>query len=124
MSVSAAIAAWDRRLLAREIDTIADTLVVDISTKMAFDLIDAKRDAPVVAGHLRRVLGAVWDRALDTEHVPDGTPDWWRQILRGNLPSMGKTINGRHVGAGKRVLSEPELKIVLPFLPETQPMNA
>ena len=80
-------------------------------------MIDAKRHAPVVAGHLRRLLGAGWDRALDAEHVPDGTSNWWRQILRGELPSKGKTIGGRHVGAGKRVLSEPELKIVLPFLP-------
>lgn len=71
----------------------------------------------MVAGHLRRLLGAGWDRALDAEHVPDGTSNWWRQILRGELPSKGKTIGGRHVGAGKRVLSEPELKIVLPFLP-------
>jgi hypothetical protein len=49
--------------------------------------------------------------------VTDGTSNWWRQILRGKLASKGKTIGGRHIGAGKRVLSEHELKIVLPVFP-------
>jgi hypothetical protein len=55
------------RVLTSEFDTIADMLVVDVYRKMAFDLIDAKRDTPVVASHLRRVPGAVRGRALDAQ---------------------------------------------------------
>jgi integrase len=105
------------RLLATEIDSIAKLLVVDVTRKTAFALIDAKRNKPVVASSLRRLLGAVWDRALDAGRVPSDTPNWWRQILRGKLGSKGKKIEGEHVGASKRVLSDAELKIVLPFLP-------
>jgi len=90
-------------------------LVVDVTRSVAFKLIESKSSKPVVAGHLRRVLGAVWDRALDAERVPDDTPNGWRQILRGKLRSKGKVIEGQHAGPGKRVLSEFDLKVVLPF---------
>jgi hypothetical protein len=39
------------RLLRTEIDPIARMLVVNVTRKTAFDLIDAKRDTPVVAGN-------------------------------------------------------------------------
>jgi len=58
------------RLLATEIEPIAKTLVVDVTRKAAFGLVDAKRDKPAVASSLRRILGAVWDRALDADRIP------------------------------------------------------
>ena len=84
------------RLLATEIEPIAKTLVVDVTRKAAFGLVDAKRDKPVVASSLRRILGAVWDRALDADRIPFDTPNWWRLILRGKLKSKGKKIGGEH----------------------------
>lgn len=105
------------RLLRRDIDPIADRPASSITRADAFDLLDAMRDRPVVAGNLRQLLGAVWDRALDSGRIPPEVPNWWRLILRGKLPSKGKTVAGKKIGVSKRVLTEAELAVLIPWLP-------
>lgn len=105
------------RLLARELDAVADLPAAEVTRSQAFDLIDAMRGRPVVASRLRQGLGAAWDWALDAGRLPADTPNWWRLVLRGKLASRGKAVAGKAVGPGKRVLSDAELALLLPWLP-------
>lgn len=105
------------RLLARELDGLEALPAASVTRAAAFDLIDAMRDRPVVAKMLRRALGAAWDYGLDSGRLPPETPNWWRLVLRGKLPSKGKVIGGENIGATKRVLSEPEVAELLAWLP-------
>lgn len=105
------------RLLRLEIDTIGDRPAAGITRADAFDLLDAMRSRPVVGGRVRQLLGSVWDRALDSGRLPPETPNWWRLVLRGKLSSRGKIVRGEHQGEQKRVLSEAELAMLLPWLP-------
>ena len=105
------------RLLAREIDSIAALPAASITRAHAFDLLDPMRSRPGVAGRLRQSLGAAWDRALDAGRMPPETPNWWRLVLRGKLPSQGKRVDGERVGTGKRVLTEVEVGTLLRWLP-------
>jgi integrase len=105
------------RLLEIELVDLADMQAAQVTRTVAFELISSKRDKPVVAANLRRLLGAVWEDAHDAGRLSDDVPNWWRQILRGKLKSKGKVIGGEHQGATKRALSEDELRIVLRFLP-------
>ncbi|MEJ2803813.1 integrase family protein [Comamonadaceae bacterium PP-2] len=74
--------------------------------------------APVLAGTLRTELGAAWDYALDAGRIPEETPNWWRQIMRGKLKSRGKIVHGVHEGKRKyRVLHDDEVKVLLAWLP-------
>ena len=75
------------------------------------------RDRPVVAANVRRLAGAVWDRALDAGKLPPDAPNWWRMVLRGKLASRGKRVAGVHRGVQKRSLSTQELAVLLPWLP-------
>lgn len=106
-----------KRLFARELGPIADVPASTLSRTQAFALIDAMRDRPVVGKRVRQGLGAAWDHALDAGRLPPEAPNWWRLVLRGKLPSRGKTIQGESVGPAKRVLSEPEVSALLRFLP-------
>lgn len=106
-----------KRLLDRELDVIAARPAASITRKDAFDLIEAKAETPVVAGALRQALGAAWDRALDAGELAADVPNWWRQVLRGKLPSKGKMIAGKSVGSGKRVLSAVEVGQLVRWLP-------
>ncbi len=99
------------------LDTIAARAAASITRKDAFDLIDGMREHPVQAARLRQLLGAVWDRALDAGRLEPDVPNWWRLILRGKLASKGKKVDGEHQGVEKRVLSEAELQLLLPWLP-------
>lgn len=83
----------------------------------AFATIEKLTGTPVQAAALRRLLGAVWDRALDAGRLPPDVPNWWRLIMRGKLASRGKIVGGEHQGVGKRALSEAELAKLLPWLP-------
>jgi integrase len=105
------------RLFGRELDSIADQAAATLTRSHAFELIDAMRNRPVVAQRLRQGLGAAWDHALDAGRVPAETPNWWRLVLRGKLPSRGKRIAGKNLGTAKRVLSEAEVAKLLAFLP-------
>lgn len=106
-----------KRLLDRELDSIETRPAASITRADAFDLLDAMRDRPVVAAALRGLLGAVWDRALDAGRLAPDVPNWWRLVLRGKLASKGKIVGGEHQGVEKRVLSEAELQLLLPWMP-------
>jgi hypothetical protein len=106
-----------KRLLDRDAASIADQAAADLTRAEAFELIDGMRDRPVVAASLRRLLGAVWDRALDAGKLPPEAPNWWRLVLRGKLRSRGKRVAGQRHGVQKRVLSADELGRLLPWLP-------
>ncbi len=105
------------RLFARELEPIAVVPACKLTRAQAFSLIDAMRDRPVVAKRVRQGLGAAWDHALDAGRLPAETPNWWRLVLRGKLPSRGKTIQGKSLGPAKRVLSQAEVSELLRFLP-------
>jgi len=107
-----------RRLLdSTAVAKVAEREASSITRADAFDVIDALRDRPVLAGNLRQVLGAAWDRALDAGRLPPECPNWWRLILRGKLRSRGKIVAGAHQGVQKRALSEAELALLLPWMP-------
>jgi integrase len=105
------------RLFDVELASIADLPAADLTRAHAFDLLDAMRERPRVASRLRQLLGAVWDRSLDAGRLPPEAPNWWRLVLRGKLPSRGKTIAGKRTGATKRVLTDGEVRQLLPWLP-------
>jgi integrase len=105
------------RLLLLELGAIEDRPAAGITRADAFDLLDGMRDRPVLAGRVRQLMGAVWDRALDAGRIAPDVPNWWRLVLRGKLPSRGKIVGGEHQGEAKRVLSEGELQLLLPWMP-------
>lgn len=109
--------AESKRLLDRELGSIAARPAASITRADAFNTIEAKAATPVVAAALRQNLGAAWDRALDAGQLAPDVPNWWRLVLRGKLPSKGRKVQGKSVGAGKRVLSVPELGQLLRWLP-------
>lgn len=106
-----------RRTFDTMLGDFADLPAVDVTRTKAFDLIDSFSHIPVQAAKLRGELGAAWDYNLDSGRLPDTTPNWWRQIMRGRLRSKGKTIKGESVGTAKRALSEAELTQLIPWLP-------
>ncbi|WP_234265068.1 tyrosine-type recombinase/integrase [Hydrogenophaga sp. NFH-34] len=107
--------------VARTFDTmlgdIADMRAIDVTRKIAFAHIKQYDHIPVQASNLRRELGAAWDYCLDSGDLPDNTPNWWRQILRGKLKSKGPKKLGVHKGTGKRVLSPDEVGELVRWLP-------
>lgn len=105
------------RLFVRELSAIASLPASKLTRTEAFELIDAMRDRPVVGKRVRQGLGAAWDHALDAGRLPSESPNWWRLVLRGKLPSRGKRIQGQSVGPAKRVMSETEVAALLRFLP-------
>jgi integrase len=105
-----------RRQLEVDAAPILDRPAASITRADAFGLIDGMRDRPVQGMKLRRLLGAVWDRALDAGRLAPEVPNWWRMILRGGLPSKGRPVRGQRIQA-KRVLSESELRVLIPWLP-------
>jgi integrase len=105
------------RLLLRDIGKVEDRPAASITRADAFDLLNDMRDRPVVAAALRRLLGAVWDHALDAGRLAPDVPNWWRLVLRGKLASKGKIVGGKHQGEKKRVLIEAELALLIPWLP-------
>ncbi|CAE6938710.1 hypothetical protein R69927_07569 [Paraburkholderia domus] len=108
-------AAQSRRRIMTKIAPIAGLPAASITRKQAFDLLDGERQAPRNAAILRSELGAAWDYALDAGRVPEDTPNWWRQVMRGKLRSVGRKRGGK-VENVKRVLSEDELAILVPWL--------
>lgn len=107
----------ERILTGEHVRVIEMREAASITRADAFDLIDAVRDRPVQAASLRRLLGAVWDRALDAGRLAPTVPNWWRLIMRGRLQSKGKIVGGEHQGVEKRALSEAELAQLLPWMP-------
>lgn len=107
-----------RRLLEAETASVADKPAALLLRSEAYDLVQGLLDRPVLAAQVRQELGAAWDYGLDSGRLPENTPNWWRQVMRGKMPrSRGKRIGGEHVGSGKRVLSEPEIGLLINWLP-------
>jgi integrase len=107
-----------QRTLERDLGDLADRPAAELTRSDAFGLLHAMRDRPVQAARLRQLLGAAWDRAHDAGRLGPDVPNWWRLVLRGKLASKGKVVGGKHQGSPeKRVLSEAELGLLLPWLP-------
>lgn len=110
---------------ANEVRRMFDTMLGDFSSLIAakvtraqaFALLTSFAHIPVQARKLRQELGASWDYALDAELLPEGAPNWWRQIMRGRLRSVGKRIGGEATGTQKRVLSNAEVGQLINWLP-------
>lgn len=88
-----------------------------VTRAQAFALLESHAHIPVQARKFRQELGAAWDYALDANTLPDSTPNWWRQIMRGRLRSTGKRIEGESTGTKKRVLSNAEVGRLINWLP-------
>ena len=111
-------AAEMERLLTGEVGDIEELDAATITRRQAFDVLQAvAKRGPVVAGQLRGELGAAWDHALDAGRIPEETPNWWRQILRGKLRSRGKKISGESIGVTKRALKDEEVGTLINWLP-------
>ena len=80
------------RLFTRELSAIAALPAYKRTRTDAFELIDAMRDRPVVGKRMRQGLGAAWDHALDAGRLPANSPNGWRLVLRGKLPSRGDVV--------------------------------
>lgn len=105
------------RLLHRHLESIENKQVSKVTRTDAFELIDGMRDTPVLAQRVRQLCGDMWDLAHDSGQLSENVPNWWRMILRGDLPSKGKIVDGKHQGVVKRALSEAELRKLVPWLP-------
>lgn len=90
----------------------------DVGRDVAFRLLDARRNFPAKAKKLRSLLGQAWERAHDAGKLAPDVPNWWRQVLHGRLKSKGKLVGGQHVGRKRRVLSQDELRVFLPWAAE------
>lgn len=106
-----------RRLFDVHLGELADVDPAKLTRAQAFDLLQGMVDTPVIAGALRRELGAAWDHALDAGRLDENVPNWWRLIMRGKLRSRGRVLQGERVGTSKRVLSEAELGQLIRWLP-------
>lgn len=106
-----------RRVLERETAPIADREAALLLRKEAYDLLEKLADRPVIATQVRQEMGAAYTYGLDSGRLPQNTPNWWRDIMRGKLRSKGKKIAGKHIGTGKRALSEQEIGRLIQWLP-------
>lgn len=106
-----------RRMFNTMLGDLANVPAASVTRTQAFDLLESYASIPVQAGRLRGELGAAWDYGLDSGRLPDTTPNWWRQIMRGRLRSQGKKIAGKKIGAGKRVLNNQEVGELIRWLP-------
>ena len=95
-----------------------------VTRSIAYDLISSYASRPVQAATLRRELGAAWEWGHDSGRLPESVPNWWRQVLRGKLPSAGKIVGGDHQGVVKRALSLAEVGAILRHLPHISRLNA
>lgn len=106
-----------RRMFDTMLGDFAGMLPENITRAQAFDLLRSHASIPVQAAKLRSELGAAWDYGLDSGRLSDSTPNWWRQIMRGRLQSLGKKIEGKSIGEAKRVLSDAEVGELIRWLP-------
>lgn len=108
--------AWSalERMLGEEPE-LARTAPRDVTRAQAYDVLDKRRDLPAAAKKLRALLGQAWDWGLDAGKIDGAAPNWWRSLLKGQLRSKGKIVGGEHVGFRRRVLSQAELRKLLPW---------
>lgn len=105
------------RTFATMLGDLADVEASSVTRKVAFAHIKQFDHIPVQASVLRRELGAAWDYCLDSGDLPDDTPNWWRQILRGKLKSQGHAYKGVKSGVKKRTLPPSECATLIRWLP-------
>jgi hypothetical protein len=110
-------AAEVERLFTTMLGDLGECVAAGLTRSDAFDLLAKHAGTPVQAASLRSELGAAWDYALDAGRLPESTPNWWRLVMRGRLKSKGKRIEGKAIGTAKRALTEDELRLLLPWLP-------
>lgn len=103
----------DRMLEAEPI--FAATPPQGVTRAQAYAVLDTRRGHPMATKQLRALLGQAWDWAQDAGVMPQGSPNWWRNLLRGQLRSKGKVVGGKHVGRTRRVLTRAELRQLLPW---------
>jgi integrase len=58
---------------------------------------------------------------MDAGRLPQDTPNWWRQLMRGKLRSVGRLVAGRRVTT-KRFLSADEMGKLVQWLPNFSEM--
>lgn len=112
-----------RRIMDRQLLELGSMRPSAVTRAVAFDFLEKRAGTPVQTALLRQELGAAWDYALDAGRLPESVPNWWRLVMRGRLRSKGKVIEGEHVGAGKRVLSDAELGQLIRWLPNFTGLN-
>jgi integrase len=105
-----------RRLIVRGIKPIATRDPGTITRAEAFALLSDRRESPVAAAKLRAELGAAWEYAIDSGRLAHETPNWWRQVMRGRLKSVGRVRAGERTKV-KRVLTDAEVTALLAWLP-------
>ena len=110
-------AAEIRRMFNTMLGETASIEAAALTRKQAFDLISRYLDVPVQAAKLRAEMGAAWDYSHDAGRLPESAPNWWRLIMRGQLKSKGRMIDGKSVGTKKRVLDNAELATLIQWLP-------
>jgi integrase len=106
-----------RRMFDKMLGDHAELPAATYTRADAFDLLESHFDHPVQCAKLRTELAAAWDYSIDAGKMPDTTPNWWRQILKGKIRSKGKVMGGENIGTAKRHLSDAELRDVLAWLP-------
>lgn len=107
-----------RRILETHTAPIATRPADMLLRSEAYDLLHGLVDRPVLMATVRQEMGAAYDYGLDSGRLPANTVNWWRMVWRRKMPrSKGKKIEGKHVGSGKRVLSEAEIGQLLRWLP-------
>ena len=106
-----------RRMFATMLGDFGDLSAAAVTRSQAFDFLEGYLDIPVQCLKLRSQMGAAWDYGLDAGRLPEATPNWWRQLMRGKVRSKGRVMGGVNIGKKKRVLTEDELKVLIPWLP-------
>ncbi|KVC65525.1 hypothetical protein WI72_33665 [Burkholderia ubonensis] len=110
-----------RLLFSKLPESFANMRPQDVTRRCAYDLIESRMSAPTMAALLRGELGAAWAYGLDSGRIPEETPNWWREILRGKIVTAGKPRAGERI-LTKRVLSDAEVGALLRWLPKAEPV--
>ncbi|WP_185731705.1 tyrosine-type recombinase/integrase [Burkholderia contaminans] len=90
------------------LERIENTEVKNLKRAECFDLLQSLSHIPAMATKLRCELNLAWVHAMDAGRIPETTPNWWQNIMRGKLRSKGKRQGGT-LRKEKRVLSASEL---------------
>lgn len=106
-----------RRIMDRQLLELASMRPAAVTRAVAFEFLEKRAGTPVQTVLLKQELGAAWDYALDAGRVPESVPNWWRLVMRGRLRSKGRVVEGKHIGSGKRVLSDSEAGTLIRWLP-------
>jgi len=106
-----------RRMFDTMLEPIAHMLPEQVTRSVAFDLINSYAHIPTQAGKLRTELGAAWTYGHDSGRLGERVPNWWREVMRGRLRSVGRRIDGKTMGTAKRVLTDAEVGELIRWLP-------